>query len=269
MNDSERTKKTGFSLAELLVVVAIIAVLIAVSIPIFTALTAKSRASADMANLRSAKAAASNKYLSEQPAGVTTYYYDAESGKVTTSQATAASFAGYGKSDVQIKGASGYPVKDGKPQIVSVTFTSDGSSTAAWGMGGELDTLIAKALAYNVKNHSGQALISAMGTLPSVAVTDIFGDKKLYGGETTLYWRPKEITINGTREVFLYAAGGSTGHASWQGYAIYYNGTTYRSTVVNSYSRLTDKNSVLFSSADVGKDLGTYLLNSGKWEAAK
>lgn len=51
-----RKSKNGFTLAELLIVVAIIAALVAVSIPIFTSQLEKSREAADMANIRSAYA---------------------------------------------------------------------------------------------------------------------------------------------------------------------------------------------------------------------
>ena len=46
-------KKKGFTLSELLIVVAIIAVLVAVSIPIFAAQLHKARVSTDYANVRS------------------------------------------------------------------------------------------------------------------------------------------------------------------------------------------------------------------------
>ena len=46
----------GFTLAELLIVVAIIAVLVAIAIPIFTSQLEKSREATDQANLRSAYA---------------------------------------------------------------------------------------------------------------------------------------------------------------------------------------------------------------------
>ena len=46
--------KKGFTLAELLIVVAILAVLVAVSIPIFTSQLEKSRESVDLSNIRSA-----------------------------------------------------------------------------------------------------------------------------------------------------------------------------------------------------------------------
>lgn len=51
-----KDNKKGFTLAELLIVVAIIAVLVAISIPIFTSQLEKSRESTDAANLRAAYA---------------------------------------------------------------------------------------------------------------------------------------------------------------------------------------------------------------------
>ena len=51
-----KKNKKGFTLAELLIVVAIIAVLVAISIPIFTAQLEKSREATDAANIRSAYA---------------------------------------------------------------------------------------------------------------------------------------------------------------------------------------------------------------------
>ena len=46
--------KKGFTLAELMVVVAIIGVLVAVSVPIFNSQLEKSREATDLANVRSA-----------------------------------------------------------------------------------------------------------------------------------------------------------------------------------------------------------------------
>lgn len=51
-----RKNEKGFTLAELLIVVAIIGVLVAISIPIFTSQLEKSREAVDMANIRSAYA---------------------------------------------------------------------------------------------------------------------------------------------------------------------------------------------------------------------
>ena len=51
-----KNNKKGFTLAELLIVVAIIAVLTAIAIPVFTSQLEKSREATDQANLRSAYA---------------------------------------------------------------------------------------------------------------------------------------------------------------------------------------------------------------------
>lgn len=53
-----KENKKGFTLAELLIVVAIIAVLVAISIPIFTTQLEKSREGVDLANIRSCYAEA-------------------------------------------------------------------------------------------------------------------------------------------------------------------------------------------------------------------
>lgn len=55
----KKMNKKGFTLAELLIVVAIIAVLVAISIPIFRSQLEKAREATDMANIRSAYAEAS------------------------------------------------------------------------------------------------------------------------------------------------------------------------------------------------------------------
>ena len=57
--------KNGFTLAELLIVVAIIAVLVAISIPIFTSQLEKSRDAVTVSNIRAAYAEACADYLSD------------------------------------------------------------------------------------------------------------------------------------------------------------------------------------------------------------
>lgn len=64
-----RKNKKGFTLAELLIVVAIIGVLVAVSIPIFTSQLEKSKEATDLANIRAAYAeAASEAITTAKPA---------------------------------------------------------------------------------------------------------------------------------------------------------------------------------------------------------
>ena len=68
-DDGTMKDKKGFTLAELLIVVAIIGVLVAVSIPIFTSQLEKSKEATDIANLRAAKAAAVAAYYDIEAAG--------------------------------------------------------------------------------------------------------------------------------------------------------------------------------------------------------
>lgn len=64
-----KTNKKGFTLAELLIVVAIIAVLVAIAIPVFTAQLEKSKDAVSVANLRAAYAEASADYLTSSNNG--------------------------------------------------------------------------------------------------------------------------------------------------------------------------------------------------------
>lgn len=66
-----RKNKKGFTLAELLIVVAIIGVLVAISIPIFTSQLEKSREAVDEANLRSLYAETTAAVLTEDTKATT------------------------------------------------------------------------------------------------------------------------------------------------------------------------------------------------------
>ncbi|NCB33638.1 MAG: type II secretion system protein [Erysipelotrichia bacterium] len=129
-----RNFERGFTLAELLITVAIIGVLVAVSIPIFSSQGKKAKAASDTANVRSAKSAAISDYmLKEHTAEAVVYYYDAAKGTVTADAETAKSIIGYGKSKEDIDDhASGIPNANGKAGIVSVTVQTDGTSVCTW-----------------------------------------------------------------------------------------------------------------------------------------
>ncbi len=77
----KKLNKKGFTLAELLIVVAIIAVLVAIAIPVFTSQLEKAREATDAANLRAAYAEAAVKVLESET--------DVESKPVEIKQTTA------------------------------------------------------------------------------------------------------------------------------------------------------------------------------------
>lgn len=77
-----RKNEKGFTLAELLIVVAIIGVLVAISIPIFSAQLEKSREAVDLANLRAAYAEGSVEALTQADAATGWTKYYTSSGKL-------------------------------------------------------------------------------------------------------------------------------------------------------------------------------------------
>ncbi len=134
---NNRLRKTkGFTLAELLIVVAIIGVLVAVSIPIFTGQLEKSRIATDKANVRSAKAAAVAQHLTDGATGVEDYYYNSSG----TIQKSADGIKGYGKStksddDGTITGAKTSGGNTPKGGYVKVTIDENAVITAYWEAG--------------------------------------------------------------------------------------------------------------------------------------
>ena len=107
-----KQNKKGFTLAELLIVVAIIAVLVAIAIPIFTNQLEKSREATDLANVRSAYAA------------VVTSYFDNPSGKTLSvdAQQTISGWQTYSNSQyAKLKAFNESGTKD-----VSVPFVTKG-----------------------------------------------------------------------------------------------------------------------------------------------
>lgn len=116
-------KNEGFTLVEMLIVVAIIAILIAVSIPLVSNALEKARQSTDAANERAAKAEISIAYLTEMTIGSdkftlgTDYYYDATNGKL---QATTSAPTGYGKCTTH------------KGGVIKVSMATSGDITISW-----------------------------------------------------------------------------------------------------------------------------------------
>lgn len=82
LTKDNRGNDNGFTLAELLIVVAIIAVLVAISIPIFTTQLEKSREATDMANVRAAYAEVMDSVLDGNILNPNVRVYNGEYSKV-------------------------------------------------------------------------------------------------------------------------------------------------------------------------------------------
>ena len=129
-----RKNEKGFTLAELLIVVAIIGVLVAISIPIFTSQLEKAREATDLANMRAAKAAAVAEYLDDDSATWTKKYYDAAKGTLVAEKPA----KGYGKGTKTVGNASneeiGYvPSQEYPGKVVAITgVTKDGGVVMDW-----------------------------------------------------------------------------------------------------------------------------------------
>ena len=114
--------KKGFTLAELLIVVAIIAVLVAIAIPVFTTQLERAREATDIANIRSAYAEATAAILAGE---------DTEgSFTATTPPAQSTGEFQYSKpTDLTWLNVSGLSANKGKPFSVKVTISDAGSAT--------------------------------------------------------------------------------------------------------------------------------------------
>jgi type IV pilus assembly protein PilA len=107
---------SGFTLMEMLIVVAIIAVLVAIAIPVFASQLNNARAQADAANIRSGYATATVTVLTNDVKTDTTYYLNSNGTVQTTGEG---SFKTQGASTEDIAGQS-------------VTWTSDKTVSYAY-----------------------------------------------------------------------------------------------------------------------------------------
>lgn len=117
---AKKNSKKGFTLMEMLIVVAIIGVLVAISIPVFSAQLETSREAVDTANMRAAKAEALVTYLDKNAAF--TGYYDAVNGAISDT-----TVAAYGKGTT-----SGTDGTDHTTQIIKVEVNNSGVFTGTW-----------------------------------------------------------------------------------------------------------------------------------------
>ena len=127
----------GFTLAELLIVVAIIAVLTAIAIPVFTTQLEKSREAADLANIRSAYAEAMAAAVADETAdvgNVTVNYNPAGGSTYAVNTPNAQSTGAFERVDTTaITQYATLPatVTQGSPFTVTVRIAGDGTASTA------------------------------------------------------------------------------------------------------------------------------------------
>lgn len=116
----KKLNKKGFTLAELLVVVAIIGVLVAISIPIFTSQLEKAREATDMANIRAA-------YAEVVATGLTDPNNDH-----TTTVKMKQTQSGWQTSDANIAGVSVSSIAWSGDVTIKYSAATAGSGAAVW-----------------------------------------------------------------------------------------------------------------------------------------
>ena len=139
----KKNNKKGFTLAELLIVVAIIAVLVAIAIPVFTTQLEKAREATDEANIRSIYAALSSDVLTDTVVASKNNYNGAATYKVEKDGATVTGTATYTMKQLTDGTASGQDIEIGgvtiaaanfKTGTCTITVKNDGTMpTFSWG----------------------------------------------------------------------------------------------------------------------------------------
>ena len=200
----------GFTLAELLIVVAIIGVLVSISMPIFSTQLEKAKQAADLANMRAGQAAAVSEYLLEGGyGGEYKYNFDANSGKVTTDVPD-----GYGKSRELIYNGVKHEPLD---KYVVVTINND-SILVEWSNSGT-----------PITNNGGNTISGGGGidVPPTPPADDDEGDGEGGSSDSVINMTSKEYATNTLSQSDPWPIGG-TGRLNYHvGDIFTYNGNLY------------------------------------------
>ena len=127
MNMKKRSKK-GFTLIEMLIVIAIIAILAAIAIPTFSAQLDKANQAVDDANLRTATSLAVAQYMLDNETGAVNY--SAVEGTGTGAESTLEILK---VTDFTSAPANAYPSKVTPANFIKIIVTDGEVTSAAWG----------------------------------------------------------------------------------------------------------------------------------------
>ncbi len=114
----KRLNKKGFTMAELLIVVAIIAVLVAIAVPVFTSQLEKSREAVDAANIRAAYA----EVVTESISG------NSSASQTVTLKQTKANWQNSFEFPANLTSGTGAAQPTGSSQTVTISATETGAS---------------------------------------------------------------------------------------------------------------------------------------------
>lgn len=120
----KRKSKKGFTLMEMLIVVAIIAILVAIAIPVFSAQMTKAKQQVDTANLRSAASMAVVEFLTDTTPPTTPAVYVAVEGEEHTMEIKL-------KADFSSTADKYYFSQENPTEHIEVTIATGGKVTDA------------------------------------------------------------------------------------------------------------------------------------------
>lgn len=208
-----KRNKSGFTLAELLIVVAIIAVLVAVAIPVFLGQLEKSRQAVDISNARSAYGAATVEVMTDPTLSNSVVFY---SGTAITKERPT---EGYGKSEKEFSSfcnqipvpVTGTPKRNDSPAYLTIVFGQDQVESMSWGSFAQVMT------ASQWKNMSDEerlavdiglrdALTNALNNMSYQEIYYMLNNaspkKEKWGGKTTCYTLASSLIDRSTGEVW-------------------------------------------------------------------
>lgn len=244
---SKIKRNRGFSLVELIIVIAIIASLTAIIVPTYLVYVSKARQTTCQANRASLEKVLKIEMTDKDYATL----QDAYNAKTAAEPEWASQFVCPAGGKISAMRNEVICSKHSSPDFLSNVPE------------GNLNSQDAIRKYYEANGNS----------LPSIDQKSelwqkLFGSDKLYQNPAALYWRPSQIKVNGETQYVMFASAdnykdGNNVQASWKGYACYYNGVYYVSTNV-AHNGTIDNSSVSgFNSQPAGTTVEEWLAKNG------